>query len=281
MKKTFEVEGKKYAVIDPTREAMSKARAIHARVLGEALANKAPMRPALFNHMRAQGLWDDTKDQEYKDLLQALDDGELKLARGGIKLKEARDLAIKMRQNRMKLRLLLVDQSRLDAYTMEGMAENARFDALASMCIVDDETGKPVYSSPEDYELNKSDDVAINGATLFAQIYYDYDENAERALPENQFLLKWKFSDDDGRLVNEKGRLIDIEGRLINEQGQYVDDDGNVIDEGGRLIDDDGNFVVEFSPFLDDDGNPVGEEAEEEVPPPPAKKKVSRKKTTK
>lgn len=281
MKKTFEVEGKKYAVIEPTRESMSKARAIHARVLGEALANKAPMRPALFNHMRAQGLWDDTKDQEYKDLVQALDDGELKLARGGIKLKEARSLAIEMRQNRMKLRLLLADQTRLDAFTMEGMAENARFDALTSMCIVDDETGKPIYSSPEDYELNKSDDVAIQGATLFAQIYYNYDENAEKTLPENQFLLQWNFTDDDGRLINEDGHLIDIDGKLINEQGQYVDEDGKVIDKSGHLIDDDGNFVVDFSPFLDDDGNPVGEEAEEEVLPPPAKKKVSRKKTTK
>jgi hypothetical protein len=281
MKKTFEVNDKKYAVIKPTREAMSKARAIHARVLGEALAQKAPMRAALFNHMRDQGLWNDQKEQEYKDLLQALDDSELKLARGGIKLQDARELAIAMRQNRMQLRALLADQTRLDAYTMEGMAENARFDTLTSLCVVDDETGKPVYSTPEDYELNKSDDVAVQGATLFAQIYYDYDENAEKALPENQFLMKWKFTDDDGRLINEHGHLIDVGGKLINDQGQYVDDNDNVIDKDGHLIDEAGNFVVEFSPFLDDDGNPVEEEKEKEKPSPSAKKKVSRKKTTK
>jgi hypothetical protein len=281
MKKTFEINEKKYAVIQPTREAMSKARAIHARVLGEALANKAPMRPALFNHMREQGLWNDTKDRQYQDLLQALDDGELKLARGGIKLKEARAIAIEMRQNRMKLRILLTDQTRLDAFTMEGMAENARFDALASMCILDDETGKPVYSSPEDYEINKSDDVAYEGATLFAQIYYDYDENAEKALPENQFLIQWKFSDDNGRLINEEGHLIDVDGKLINEQGQYIDEKGQVIDESGHLLDDEGNYVVDFKPFLDDDGKPVGEEEKEEPAPAKNKKKVSRKKTTK
>ena len=285
MKKTFKVENKEYAVLEPSREAMAIARGIHSKVLGEALAQKAPFRAALFNHMRDQGLWDDEKETEYKGLVQSLDGGELKLARGGIKLSEARELAIKMRQNRMALRLLLAEQTRLDAYTIEGTADNARFDALVSLCVIDNMTGKPIYKTPEDYELHKSDDVAATGAGIFATMYYNYDENSEKMLPENQFLTKWKFSDSDGRLVNEQGHFIDTEGRLIDEQGRYVDDKGNITDVDGHLIDVDGNFVVDFEPFLDDDGKPMGEDgvqAEETQPKPvPAKKKkVSRKKTT-
>ena len=280
MKKTFKVEDKEYAVIEPTREAMAMARGIHSKVLGESLAQKAPFRAALFNHMREQGLWDDVKETEYKDLIQALEDGELRLARGGIKLSEAREVAVNMRKKRLALRLLLAEQTRLDAYTIEGIADNARFDALVSLCLIDNMTGKPIYKSPEDYELHKSDDVAATGAGTFATLYYNYDENSEKMLPENQFLSKWKFTDDDGRLVNSDGHLIDTEGRLINVQGQYVDEADKVTDRDGRLIDVEGNFIVDFEPFLDENGDPITDGSTVVEESPPAKKtKVVRKKS--
>jgi len=274
IKETFTIGDKEYAVLEPTREMLGKTRGIYSQVLGEALSRKAPLRDALFKYMREQGLWDDAKDKEYTDLQKSLDSNELKLAKGGIKLSQAREIAIQLRRDRFALRLLLMEQNRLDAYTVEGMAHNAQFDSLTSMCIVDNITGKPIFASPEDYELRKDEEVAIKGATIFAKIYYKYDDNIEQSLPENAFLQKFNFVDEKFRLVNETGQLIDGEGKLINEDGQYIDEDGNLLDIEGNHIDAKGNFVVDFEPFLDDDGVPI------DITSPAKKiKKTTKKKT--
>jgi hypothetical protein len=256
-KETFELDGKTYAVIIPTRDIIGKARSIYSRVLGQAMKDGVPFRDALFMHMREQGLWDDEKEEEHKALLKVLNEGELKLAQGGIKLSEARQIAVNMMRARRELSVLLFQQRRLDAFTIEGMAENAQFDALVSMCVIDNTTGKPVFSSPEDYKLRQGEDVAVNGATVYAKIHYNYDEDAVMALPENKFMVKWGFMNDDLHLVDEDGRLINEDGHFVDDLGRLIDEDGHLVDNQGVVVDEDGNYAVEQQPFLDDDGNPL------------------------
>ena len=62
------------------------------------------------------------------------------------------------------------------------------------------------------------------------------------------FLIKYKFVNEDLELINEDGHRIDLDGHLINESGQkikYV--------KGKEVILQDNVS----KPFLDEDGNPV------------------------
>lgn len=256
-KETFSVKDTEYAIVRPSREIIKKARIVHSKTFSEALAAKSQLRAVLVRYMRDQGMWDDAKEQEREELIKKLSAGEKKLAEGGIKLTEARAVAVDMRRTRWELSSLMSERNALDAYTAEGQADNARFNYLISACLVYNDTGKPVYESVDQYEENSSDEVAVKGAEVFAKLFFDLDPNDRRNLPENAFLLKYKFTDDKLRLINKDGKLVDENFRLVDENGRLIDDNGKWIDEEGNQIDERGNFVLESKPFLDDDGNAI------------------------
>jgi len=215
--------------------------------------------------MIEQGVWSKEKEDELKELGEKIHDGEKRLSTGGIKLAEARKIAIDMRINRIKRTELLSELGQNDSNTLEGQSENAKFNFLASRCIISEETGKPVYKDTDDYLLHGSDDVALKGAELFAEMQYGLNRNYEKQLPENKFLQKWNFVNDELRLVNKDGKLIDIDGRLIDDNGRYIDENNNFVDIDGNPLDKDGNYLGEHKPFLDDDGNEIIEAKNEEV----------------
>ena len=89
---------------------------------------------------------------------------------------------------------------------------------------------------------------------------YGLDPDYEKNLPENKFLVTYKFANEKLELVNKDGHLIDSEGNLIDEEGyyvKYVDEKKVRVTKDGRELDENNNVKVEFSPFLDDDGKPV------------------------
>ena len=137
-----------------------------------------------------------------------------------------------------------------------------------------------MYSGLEAYE-NSDDKVALVGAQNLAKFMYEFDDDFEKNLPENKFLLKYGFINDDLRPINKDGKLIDWEGRLIDEEGRYLDNDGNYVDIDGNPVTEEGEPVVEFSPFLDDDGKPVVDDVGEPEPKSekiaPAKKAAPKK----
>jgi len=268
-------EGKdvEYAVVSPKPSQGREAQKAYNTAFAEAVDAKALLRKRLNTYMREQGLWSDEKETERDKLIARINELELSLQRGGIKLTEARDMAIEMRRVRLALRELLSESTELDTNTAEGQAENARFNQLVALCLVYNKTGEPVYKDIDDYLENGDSPVAFRGAQELANMMFQLDKNYDTNLPENKFLSKWKFVDEQLRLVNKDGHLIDTEGRLIDENGRYINDKGEFVDIDGNLLDDDGNYVVESSPFLDDDGNPIVEEVEE--------KKVVKKKTVK
>jgi hypothetical protein len=271
-KETFEITAKQedgstkvteYAVLTPNTDHGQQAMNVYNKTLGLALQNGGLLRQRLVGYMREQGLWGDEQDAAQKELGKKLNALELKLAKGGIKLSEARNEALEMRRLRMELRELFAKRNELDTNTVEGQAENARFNALVAQCLVYNDSGDPVYSSLEAYLNDSASEVAFTGAQTLANMMYEIDKNHEMSLPENKFLKKWKFVDEELRLVNSDGKLVDTEGRLINEDGRFVNEDGKLVDIKGNVVDDDGNYVPEeTSPFLDDDGNPVEEETE-------------------
>lgn len=262
---TNETKTTEYAVVTPSPQQGRQAQMVYTKTFAEVLANDGLLRKRIMGYMREQGLWDDAKQAEQDALVDKLSELELKLQKGGIKLTDAKGLAIDMRRARLELRELIAERNELDANSVEGQAENARFNALVSMCLVYNESGEPVYSSLDDYLANSTDEQAFRGAQTLASMMFSVDKDAEANLPENKFLKRWKFCDDELRLVNKDKQLVDTEGRLIDKDGRYIDEHGNFVDKDGNPVDEEGNYVVQdAAPFLDDDGNPLDIPADEE-----------------
>jgi hypothetical protein len=200
--------------------------------------------------MREQNLWDDDKQNRVLNIWARITAGQLALEKGGIKLTEARKIALEIGKARDELVEILSEKNSLEANTAEGQAQNMEFNHLVSLCTVYNDTGKPYYADIEAY-LKDDSETALKAANGLASLLYNTEES-KKELPENQFLLKRGFVDEKFRLVDKQGRLVNEAGELINEAGQRVNENNELIDNNGNPI-----KPVEFQPFLDDDGNPV------------------------
>ena len=283
-KKNFEVKGKMYAVRRPKVDEIRKANEVRSKSFNEALQRGDMLREQLESELRKRKLWSDSREKEYQGLRESILDGEYKLKKGGIRLGNAKKIAMEMSGSRSQMITLLSSRTDLDSNTCEGKADASRFNFLFATCLVYDDTDEPYFvNGLDDYLLNQDDPVALAGASHF---YYllSGSESVDEKLPENAFLKNFNFVDEDYRLIDEDGKLIDTEGRHVDEFGNLVrwmnDEKFEFIDTEGRKVNDDGDYDVKFSPFLDDAGKPiVVEETKEEETE--AKKKTVKKKTKK
>ena len=251
-------------VVRPTAQHLRDAQLAYNRAFRDALESGALLRQKLEDEMRRQKIWDDEKQKRYEQINKDILGAERKLKAGGIKLREAREVAMEMRTKRMEFRELISERSSMDGNTAEGQADNARFNHLASVCIVKAGTNSTYFSDMDEYENGAANRFVIEAAGQLANMMYGLDPSYEKNLPENKFLTSYKFADSDLRLLNSDGHPIDEEGRLVNENGNFVDKDGNLVDIEGNAVDEEGEYIVDSKPFLDDDGNPVVAETEEE-----------------
>lgn len=244
--------------IKPNIEVTQAANLYYNRIFKDALASGALLRLKLDKFLRDQGLWDDEREAEYMALAQTIRDDEMILEKGGIKLSDARKIAMRMRETRNKMNRMYSERNALNINTADGQAEQARFNYLLVACVVyKDNIGKTYFKDLNDY-LTHSDELnSILIASKFGEFYYGLNEDYEKSLPENKFLTQWKFVDSDLRLINKDGHLVDNEGRLVDEDGRFIDINGNFVDKNGNPVDKEGNFTVEKLPFLDDDNNPI------------------------
>lgn len=259
--KTFKVEidgvEKEFVARSPSISDQREGQKVYNQAFTDAIKSKSVVRARLDDLLKDQGLWDDEKQAKFTSLQREILEGEKRLAKGGFSLNEAKDLAIKMKTLRDDIRDLISVRTSLDNHSAEGQADNARFNYLVSVCIIDNETKQPYFKDLEDYLSRSTDPVAINGAQTLANMIYGLDNDYENNLPENKFLRKYKFVDDKLRFIDKKGRLVDEEGRLIDEEGRFIDEQGNYIDRYGNRLSKEGDYVVDSQPFLDDDGNPI------------------------
>lgn len=283
--RTFEYDGVKYKVVRPNIEQVTEGNKIRRETFNSELNSGTLIRDQLEEELRKRKLWSDDREQRYQELRKEIIDMEYTLASGGIKLNEAKKVALSMKRKRSEMVNLLSSRTDLDANTCEGRADNARFNYLFSNCLVYEDSGEKYFKNGlDDYILNLENPVAGVGANEFFYLLSD-TEQVDDKLPENKFLKQFKFVNESYQLVDKDNRLIDEEGKHVDEYGNYVkwvDDTTFVfVDINGRELDNSGNFKVEFSPFLDDDGNPIlSEDEKEKVEKPVAKKKVTRKRKT-
>ena len=281
-RRTFEIDGTTYAVRIPKVQDIKEANALRSRTFNEALSRGDLLRDQLESERRKRSLWNDHREMEYQTLRKEVLDGEYRLEKGGIKLKQAKKIAVEMAEKRAKMVDLLSSRTDLDSNTCEGKADAARFNFLFSCCLVYDEDDTPYFPNKlDDYLENQDDPVAVQGANEYYYLISGSDA-LDSNLPENIFLKKFKFTDAQNRLIDEEGRLVDQDGKHIDENGLYIkwNKDGTTtsVDANGRKVNDEGRFDVKSSPFLDDEGSPIDESKYEEKPKPKKKRKTRAKK---
>ena len=285
---TFVFTEKEFAVRLPPYKIMEEANKLKGKVFRESLNSGDMLREQLEDILRQKGLWNDQRQIEYDTLRKEILDREYQLEKGGIKLSDAKYLALEMKEKRERMVEMLSGRSDLDSQTCEGKSENARFNYLfAHSLVYNDDELTPFYPNGlEDYVVDMDNPIAIQGATEFYYLLSGTD-NLDDKLPENKFLKRFNFVDDKYRLV-EKGstRLVDRLGRYVDEYGNYIEynEDGTYyyVDVNGRKLDEEtGSFVIdEPSPFLDEYGNPISEEEDVTVAVEKPKKKTTRKRRT-
>jgi hypothetical protein len=253
-------------VTRPTRQDNINAQLVASETFKKAVVGGAVVRRALDALLVQQGLWSDDKQAQVDKLDKTIREKLTQLKQGGIKLNDARELAIEIRIARLNRSLLMSDKNAYDELTADAISENAKFDYLVVQCIKD-ENGNPIFTDVEDYKIKADENqpYIMEAVPKLATLIHGIEENWEANLPENQFLKKFKFIDEDMRLVNKDGRHITKDGKLIDNDFRYINDDGEYVDVDGNRIDQDGLPVVEFSPFLDDEGNPIVEESSEPI----------------
>lgn len=253
--KRFSFAGKDYVIRPANAHAAVEAQKVYNRAFKKAIEEGAILKKSLEDHMRRQGLWDDSKQEEYESLLKRSADIEYKIKSGFYKkASQLREKGIELKKIRNDLSSLLMVRNSMDANTADGQADNERFFYLITACVFDYETQKPVYTSLEDYHEKSETDLAIKCAAEFANFAYGLEDNFEDNLIENKLLKKLGLLNEKGQLTNKNGQRVDLDGNLLNEEGARVDKDGNRIDiNNNPLLDDEVIDTLEFEDDLEDE----------------------------
>lgn len=256
----------------PTPKDYRDSQIAYNKAFRQALDSGALLRQKLNDYMRSQNLWDDEKQKKYERIVNEISSMEDALKGGGIRLSEAKKIALDLRNKRDEFKELLAERNALDANSAEGQADNARFGALIRLCVLNPDTKTPYFPEEKDYDAQSSQPWVVSAAEKLGGLLYGLDPNYEKNLEENKFLREFEFVNDELKFINKDGHTTDSDGRLINEDGRYIayrtDDDYKnrqnayfVNREGEEVIQKDDSWVkvsiAERRPFLDEDDKPI------------------------
>lgn len=261
--KTVDVElndGRTIQIIvrKPSNAVMSAAQRKGALVWTQCIQEGVMTKKELEKVLEDRGIWTKAKAQEQANILKEISELEKKLylSRGvTLKTSEGKKIAIQMRRKRIELRDLLAEKVSLEQNTAESLSDNAKFDYIVSQCTFDINE-LPVYNSIDDYSNRSDDPIAFAAASALATMLYSLDKDFEMKLPENKFLAKFDYINDDLHLVNKEGNKVDTEGRLVNDLGQFINEEGKRVDIDGNLLDEDGAYIPTTEFEVDDKPKP-------------------------
>lgn len=256
---TVDTDGQsiKVTIIAPGHKILQEAQMIYniklTSLIKLSTSDDSPLlsKQQLDMHLEKLGIWTEIDASNFLKLQLQLRSMELKLQQGGIKVSDAKKIALDMKTKRAILLMLYQRRAQFDNITMESISDNEKFKFLMTSCVFG-ENDLQFFIDIEDYESRQNEQATIDSSIILAGKIYGYDSGAEANLIENKWLKQFEFADDNGRLVDDKNRLIDIDGRLIDKKGRFVNKKGEFVDDKGVPVDKDGNFKIKTKPFIDD-----------------------------
>jgi hypothetical protein len=245
----------------------------------KALDSGALLRQKLTDYMDEQGIWDNEKQKKNDSYIESINQKEQALNIGGIKLSEAKKIALELRSVRAEYRDFLSERNALDQNSVEGQADNARFSEIVRLCLLNPNSKAPYFQTQADYDSAAEQPWVIEASGKLAGMIYGLDPNYDEKLTENKFLKEFNFVNEDLAPVDESGHLVDLDGRLIDKDGRFIayrtpegklaknEEEVYFVNRDGKevikIVDSDGDEswvrkdMAERKPFLDDNGNPI------------------------
>ena len=188
----------KVIVRSPTVDDYKDSQLEYNKAFRDALDSGALLRQRLTDYMREQGIWNDEKQKQSDEYVESIRNMEERLRAGGIRLSEAKDVALKLRVTRAEFQLFLAEKNSLDSSSAEGQADNARFNKLVRLCVLDEKTKLPFFkrdskkAEEEAYNASSSEPWLIEASSELANMLYGLDPNYNENLEENKFLKEFK-----------------------------------------------------------------------------------------
>lgn len=230
----------------------------YKKAFRKALEEGAMLRKRLHQYMIDQKTWDDSKEKEYQDSLKRINSLDYQLNRGKdlegnkLPLSRAKEMAFELQDARVHFRNLISERQELDNMTAEGQADTERFSYYVYLCTYDYLTQKPYFSSLEEYVNSGNDPVAVKAAEYTGNVIYGIDDDYEDSLTENKFLKRFRFADNQNRLIDKEGNFIDREGNTVDEEGYILQEGHRVNINNLPVLSEDEN--VDVAEFEDDLG---------------------------
>jgi hypothetical protein len=171
----------------PNNVVMSQAQRVGAKAWTDCVRDGIMTKKELEKFMKEQGIWDDGKDEEQKNIVKEISELEKRLFVSGthkdgkLRASEGKEMAIKMRVKRAELRDLIAERISLEQNTAESISDNARFDYIVANCTFY-ENGSKVYNSLEDYKENADSELGFAAASNLASMLYSVDKDFESKL---------------------------------------------------------------------------------------------------
>jgi len=250
-KLNFVTDGVGFLVKKPTALQTNEAQKHYNKTFGEALKSGAVLRAALDRHLRQQSVWDDSKEDEFNRLNVEIRNAITLLLKGDMSVDNGKKIALEIKELRLKSRTLNSARLDSDVSTAEGQSDQARLNYLCSTCIYDKDSEQSYFKDYDDFINRISEKGVTEAVGKFVSLLYDFDDDFEKQLPENQFLRKYKFVNDDLHLINSDGKLVDEDDRLVNDKGRYINEEGQYTDLDGNLLDENGNYNLESVHFTE------------------------------
>lgn len=202
--------------------------------------------------LKKKGLWSDDKEEEIKKVTRDIDDKIKLLQRGKsekVPTKAAlREIVIKeVKPLRTRQLELLSERSQLDGLSLESEAQQLELDYLVVKSTFTDMQDK-VYKSLEDYKEKSDEPYTEAAGRELAKLIGFSNPDWFVTLPENALLIKHKFMNSKGLLIDEEGNTISADGKRIDDEGYYINENNERVDSDGARINSDGE-QIDFVPF--------------------------------
>lgn len=232
-----------------------------ARLFRQKGDNKLLSRVELAKYLEDNDIWT-KKDEEKviqlnKDIVELLE--KLKNKNGKMTLAEGRKVCLQINDKRLEIIRVSEKRQYLDDVTMEAIAEQEKIDFLVYISTVYPDTGKNYWESFEDMKNDKNGPVFNLAYRNSIKNIYGYDPDYEKQLPENKWLVKYKFKNEEGYYTDRKtGQVVDRDGRTEEEIKKELESQITVllgtVEEENPYIDDETNLpvVVEKSESKED-----------------------------
>lgn len=244
----------KLAVRQAQYQDYEESDQVYATKVASLVKESSPRRKMLLRSdvdkfLRANGVWTEDDENAVSKLREEIDANLAKLSKGGIKRSEGRQLALEITDKRREIVRMMSKRQVFDDVTIESMAENEKVDYLIYCCTVYADSGSNYWDSFEDMKNDKLSDAYRRASVIVAEGVYNIDPNFERNLPENKWLHRFGYVDDELNYVDPKtGERVSRDGRPVKELEAEIEE----------MVKKANANLTEEAPFLDDEtGEPI------------------------